>query len=218
MLITCIMRVDLSVEMKHLKLGHKRRNIRFSRIVNRIVSNPSSSIPQALYDWAEVKGAYRFFSNDKVDVQVISTAIEEATKERCKNHQTVLSIQDTTNVCFSSSAEGLGYLDHGEGNGFMVHNTMAIDTQGCPVGLINQKIWVRARAEMGKRKTRAGRSIEDKESYKWIEGIENAEKVLKDKHIIHIADREADIYELFTRPRAANSDLLIRATHERKTI
>jgi len=212
------MQVDLSLEMKHLNLGHKRRNTRFNHIVNRITSNPCSSIPGALHDWAEVKGAYRFFSNNKIDASAISVSINEATKDRCANQQTVLSIQDTTNVCFSSRAEGLGYLDHGEGNGFMVHNTMAVDTNGCALGLIHQKIWVRDRAEMGKKKTRASRNIEDKESYKWIEGVKKAEDVLINKHIIHIADREADVYELFAAHRTANSDLLIRSTHERKTI
>lgn len=38
------------------------------------------------------------------------------------------------------------------------------------------------------------------------------------KNIVTVADREADIYELFAMPRARNSELLIRATHDRKTL
>ena len=34
--------------------------------------------------------------------------------------------------------------------------------------------------------------------------------------MITIADREADIYELFAYPRREGSDLLIRATHNRR--
>ena len=33
---------------------------------------------------------------------------------------------------------------------------------------------------------------------------------------VHVGDREADIFELFAQPRGAQSDLLIRAEHNRK--
>lgn len=50
-------------------------------------------------------------------------------------------------------------------------------------------------------------------------GVEHCQELLKDcKKIITIADREADIYELFAMPKAATSALLIRATHDRKTL
>ena len=214
-----MMEVDLALELKHLDLGHERRNTRFSSIVSQLVNNPDSSIPQAGGNWADIKGTYRFFSNKCVSATAINLSITKATGERCQSHDIVLSVQDTTNVHFSSSAEGLGYLDHGRGNGYMVHSTMGIDNQGCPIGLLHQKIWARDKKTLGKTQIRADLDIEQKESYKWLEGIEASEQLLKDtKCIIHIADREADIYELFIMPRAVNSEILIRATHERKTL
>jgi Transposase DNA-binding/Transposase Tn5 dimerisation domain len=213
------MQVDLSLELKYLDLSHKRRNARFSQTVSQLVNNPDSSIPQAACNWADIKGIYRFFSNKQVSASAINQCITKATGERCQSYDIVLSVQDTTNVHFSSCAEGLGYLDHGRGNGFMVHSAMAIDNQGCPLGLLHQKIWARDKKTIGKTQIRADLDIVQKESYKWLEGIEASEALLKDnKCIIHIADREADIYELFTMPRAANSEILIRATHERKTL
>ena len=219
MCITCMMEVDLALELKYLDLNHEQRNARFSHTVNQLVNNPNSSIPQASSNWADTKGTYRFFSNKRVSIAAINTSITKATGERCEPYDVVLSVQDTTNVHFSSSAEGLGYLDHGRGNGFMVHSAMAIDDQGCPIGLLHQKVWARDKMTIGKTRIRTELDIEQKESYKWLEGIKASEGLLKNnKCIIHIADREADIYELFTMPKAANSEILIRATHERKTL
>ena len=213
------MQVDLALESKYLDLGDARRNMRFGQTVSQLVSNPSSSIPQAACNWADIKGIYRFFSNKYVSREAINKSITKATAERCQPYDIVLSVQDTTNVNFSSSAEGLGYLDHGKGNGFMVHSAMAIDNEGCPIGLLHQNIWARDKKTIGKTYVRADIDIEQKESYKWIEGIKATEVLLENsKCIIHIADREADIYELFTMPKTANSEILIRATHQRKTL
>lgn len=214
-----MMDVDLSLEIKHLHLNDARLNARFKHTVNRLVDNPDSSIPEAFCKWGDIKGAYRFFSNKNVSIEAINRSITLATGERCQPYDIVLSVQDTTNVHFSSLAEGLGYMDHGKGNGFMVHSAMAIDNKGCPIGLLHQKIWARDKRELGKAQQRAGRDIEEKESYKWLEGNEASQGLLKNnKCIIHIADREADIYELFVTSRTANSELLIRAMHSRKTL
>lgn len=79
--------------------------------------------------------------------------IAHATRGRCLDKETVLCMQDTTNVAFDSSAEGLGYLDHGKGTGIMSHNILAVDVQGNPLGILDQNIWARDRAQKGKPKT-----------------------------------------------------------------
>ncbi|MBC7913367.1 MAG: IS4 family transposase [Pyrinomonadaceae bacterium] len=219
-LITCVMQVNLKHEIENLNLGDKRRDTRIVKIINQLVSKPGSSIVENGESWSDVKMTYRFYNKDTVKESAIADCIFKATLERCKGSEVVLSIQDTTSINFASSAEGLGYLDHGQGEGLMVHNNLVVDQRGCPLGLIDQKIWARDKAEMGKAETRGQRSIEQKESYRWIESMQQSEALLKDccKKIVHIADREADIYELISAPRAPQSELLIRATHNRKTL
>jgi hypothetical protein len=71
--------------------------------------------------------------------------------------------------------------------------------------------------EMGKTKMRKESAYEDKESYHWYKGIATVNELLGNEvHKIHIADREADIYELFFCAYENNTDLLIRAKHNRK--
>lgn len=144
-------------------------------------------------------------------------AITGATCQRAQSHDTVLVIQDTSNIGFPhSSAEGLGYLDHGRGKGVLAHSSLAVSSQGVPLGLVDQHIWVRPPEQMGIKATRRQRPIEDKESGRWIQALRSSEAVLSGvRRMVTVADREADIFELFATPRRPGSDLLVRATHNR---
>jgi hypothetical protein len=58
--------------------------------------------------------------------------------------------------------------------------------------------------------------IEEKESYRWLESVEATKNAVSpETHVITVADREADIFELFALSRPDNMDLLIRATQDR---
>lgn len=214
------MKSHIEEELKHLQLGDIRRHQRFAKLLTQLVNNPTASITDRQYEWADVKGAYRFFSNEKIKATAIAEAINKATLQRCLQNDTILCIQDTTNISFESSpAEGLGYLDRGYSTGLMSHNILAVDVKGCALGILDQNIWARDIAQMGKTKRRNQRPINEKESNRWIEGLQYCERLLADcKKIITIADREADIYDLFALPKAINSELLIRATRDRKTL
>lgn len=213
------MRALLKEEMAHLSLGDERRNKRFISIVERKVSQPAASIPEMGSDWREVKRTYEFYDNEKVQEAQLATVVEKATVDRCSGQAVLLHVMDTTNVSFSCHADGLGYLDHGAGQGLMVHTSLVLDAEGCPLGILHQNIWARDKKEMGKKKDRAKKAITEKESYRWIESLQKAEQRLSDVPLLlHIADREADLYELFATPRRPGSELLVRATHDRSTL
>lgn len=59
--------------------------------------------------------------------------------------------------------------------------------------------------------------IEEKESYRWLTALSAAEARVSERiQLVQVADREADIFELFARPRQANSELLIRIKTNRR--
>jgi hypothetical protein len=130
----------------------------------------------------------------------------------------VLAIQDTTELNYQRHARrtrGLGTVGNGADVGLFLHPTLAIDADShhC-LGLVGAQVYVR---HEGATVERRQRPIEEKESYRWLKGVETADAVLKDAaHVTHVQDREGDIYEQFTRPRAAHSDLLIRTSQDRK--
>jgi hypothetical protein len=114
-------------------------------------------------------------------------------------------------------ADGLGYLANKDGRGIITYNSIGISEDGIPLSLLYQHSFTRALEDLGKAKYRKNTAYENKESYHWYKGItEVNEQLGSDVQKIHIADREADIYELFFCAYETNTDLLIRAKHNRK--
>lgn len=137
---------------------------------------------------------------------------------RARDCQTVLAIQDTTDFSFAHRPQtsGLGFINQSENHGIKVHSCLAVSGAGEPLGLLHQQAWVRAQRS-GKKGRRQQLPIEQKESYRWLTTLSAAEAEMPASvPLVHIGDREADIFELFAQSRAPQSELLIRAEHNRK--
>jgi hypothetical protein len=81
------------------------------------------------------------------------------------------------------------------------------------------KTWVRAEEEFGKRHQRKTRLIREKESVKWLEGIEHLAALkarCAETRFVGVGDRESDLYELFVAELPAGVDWLIRAAWNRR--
>jgi hypothetical protein len=136
---------------------------------------------------------------------------------KAANEITLLIAHDISNISYNDlQADGLGYLDNKEGQGILCYSSLAATTEGLPLSLLYQHTWTRPFEDLGKSSKRRQRAFEDKESYRWYEGMSQVNELLGDEiHKIHIADREADVYELFFHAFESNTDLLIRARHNR---
>jgi hypothetical protein len=98
----------------------------------------------------------------------------------------------------------------------LCYSSIAATTEGLPLSLLYQHTWTRPLEELGKSNKRKQLAFEDKETYRWYEGMSEVNELLgRGVHKIHIADREADVYELFFHAYESNTDLLIRARHNR---
>jgi Transposase DDE domain len=159
----------------------------------------------------------RWLRNEAVTVEELSAHCGEEIADRVAGRH-VLAIQDTTELNYQRHARrtrGLGTVGNGTDVGLFLHPILAIDAEnGHCLGLVGAQVYVRREgATVDRRK----RTIEEKESFRWVKGVETAEEVLKDAaHVTHVQDREGDIYEQFARTRAAHSDLLIRTSQDRK--
>ena len=189
------------------------------RMVERMSDRPSGSIPETFETHAEAKAAYRALSSEAVDAQALRDAVHQACVGRLGEERLVLAVQDTTSFDFTShpATEGLGPLAHAKCSGFWVHSTLCVSANGVPLGLIDQKVWARDGATVGKRHRRKSLPIEEKESYRWIESLRAVhEAAPSETTVVTVADREADIFEVFAEARPGNGELLIRACRNRR--
>jgi len=206
-------------ELKYLNLGDLRRETRFKKIVSTLAEKPEASIPQACGNWADTKATYDFFSSRRVKTKALMEAHQKATLERIEPHSTILAIQDTTELNYTThpATKGLGYLETQKSLGLKVHSVFCSTPTGVPLGLIYQDVWIRDPEEFGKKHQRKNKNTEDKESKKWLDALKVTEEVIpKHTTVVTVADREADIYDLFTSFSREESYFLIRATQDRK--
>jgi Transposase DNA-binding/Transposase Tn5 dimerisation domain len=201
-----------------LELGDKRRNERFVSIINNISKQPGSSIPKYNESWYDTKATYEFFKNEDVCISALQKAIELYGGSKVEGLKKVLVAHDFCQISYNNlQSEGLGYLANKDGRGIITYNSIAISEDGIPLSLLHQDSFTRPLEELGKSKQRKETAFEDKESYHWYKGITGVNEQLgRELQKIHIADREADIFDLFFCAYETNTDLLIRAKHNRK--
>ena len=176
-------------------------------------------MPEASGNWAATKGVYRLWSNSQVEESAIREAHYRATRDRVVGQRRILAIQDTTDLNYTGKevAKGLGYTGNDYTHGLLMHSVLAVSEVGLPLGLLNQQMWSRDKAHKNSLKERRKKETVDKESQRWLEGVRvTEERVPEGVEIVHIADREGDIYDLFAQPRRAGSHLLIRMNHQRR--
>jgi Transposase DNA-binding/Transposase Tn5 dimerisation domain len=212
-------------ELGSVALGDKRRTARLIKLCGRLAELPESSINQACGDGAETKAAYRFFGNDNVDVQAILAAHRAKTAERAGQYRTVLAIQDTSDLIYTSHRQttGLGKLSLKKGkrvekihsHGLVMHSCLAVTTEGLPLGLLEQQIFARAAGPEDPPQHRNVLPIDKKESYRWLASLKNAQSVPGETQLVTVCDREADSYELFQLSAALATPVVVRANYDR---
>lgn len=205
-----------------------------ARLVQRLIAlgrdryaHPQANIPQTCGSRSSTKAAYRFFDHERATLQNLLAPHIEATTKRVGKEKVVLAIQDTTSLNYGThpATENLGPITNIPTGvvGLMLHGTLAVNTEGTPLGLLAAQCWARNPAEFGKKAKRHKLPIEEKESNKWLISFKAATATAAacpDTTVVSVGDREADIYELFAladqTPKAPL--LLVRAQHDRKLL
>jgi len=210
-------------EFKTMGINCGRTIKRFIRTMITLSKKINESIAAASDSKAEAKAIYRLINNEKITEEVVLNAHRKATIQQIEEsgEQIILSIQDTTTLNYTSHKKTEGLGDFGatpDSRGLIVHSALAVTTQGIAIGLLDQKIWTRDPAERGKRKEKRQKPIEEKESYKWLESMDRSQLgIPKGLRLVHVGDREADIYEFFDHAIANSQDFLVRVVQNRMT-
>jgi hypothetical protein len=159
----------------------------------------------------------RFLRHPAVKPEAIFASAGERTSKLAKG-RAVLAIQDNSHVELGGSKrrkQGFGPVGKGGAQrGLSLHAVLAVDAvTGEVLGLAGAEVWNRTGGQ--KVSPRASRSLDGKESMRWMRGAETAARVLsKASSITVVADRESDIYTDYAM-RPEGVDLLCRMRHNR---
>ena len=96
-----------------------------------------------------------------------------------------------------------------------MHTSLAVTLSGLSLGIVDQQIWVRSVEEHGKAKHRSKKPIEEKESFKWLKALREYAPFYTTKNVTTVCDRESDIYDFFSDATYLNTQVVVRAKHNR---
>jgi hypothetical protein len=188
-------------------------------LLQRAVERVTMNLRAAANGRAEWVGFSRWLNNPGVTVDEIAKHSAEALSERAAGLH-VLAIQDTTELNYARHAgrvRGLGPSGNGVDPGLFVHPVLAIEADSrALLGLAGMQIWTRQKPASPNYRRQP---IEEKESYRWIQGAEDAKSALRAAAMITvIGDRESDIYEEFDRIPDARTHLVTRVCRDRALV
>ncbi|MGH7429505.1 MAG: IS4 family transposase, partial [Candidatus Methylomirabilaceae bacterium] len=216
-------------EFGTVELGDKRLRDRLIKIVEDRSKRPDASyLEAACGNRSAAKGYYYFVDNprDRITPEAMMATHRERTIERVMAQELVLVVQDTTDLNFSTRhhTEGLGQLGTNqtgaESLGLKLHSSLALTPDGLPLGVLRSVCSSpEKKGEIGKQSV--GRPIEDKKTFRWLEGYQDCVEVAKkapETRLLAVMDREGDILELFlaAEPTRKRVGVLVRAKHNRR--
>lgn len=179
-------------------------------------------------DRKELVAMSRFFNNDEVSLEELIDANRRQCAKYLERTSHYLIVHDTSDLNYMHHSGKLKISDpdigptghyQKKGVGFMLHPSLVVQANHCfPVGYANIKLWNRSFGQPGrKQRDYKNQAIEEKESYKWLEGMRQSKWVSQEVgQVTHVMDSDADMYELFIEKLMSNEELLVRSCQERK--
>lgn len=216
--------IKIMKEFEGVALGDKRRNQRVARVVAALAVKPDASFPEATGNDAELEGLYRLLNNEHVTAAKLLKPHSAQTIERvrAKSEKVVVVTHDTTGLEFAGKGrKGLGPMLKSE-RGFYAHFSMAVNPGELhePLGLLSFISVIRKEKGVPKKRTaRLAQSDPEKEYLRWIQGIDEADRQLAGlKHVVHVADRESDSYEIISRLARGDCGFVLRLKYDRNIV
>lgn len=225
----------LDTELADCQFKDQRLGKRFRSLIEQLSSSPGDAIPLVCQDWANTKAAYRFLDNDRVSEAEILAGHFQATRDRVATTDgPILILHDTTEFTYKrDDIDAIGRTKVGVAGvdrdgrprlytacGILMHSSLAVTTDGLPLGLTAIKFWSREKFKgtnaLKKRINPTRVPIEEKESIRWLDNLRRSTALLeRPACCVHIGDRESDIYELFCTAKDVGTNFLLRTCVDR---
>jgi hypothetical protein len=186
----------------HAELGDLRRRRALVAVFVQLLRSSSSCVSEVFARGKWRERAYRFFENPSICVEALIEAMGRAVGaliQRSAGYSYVVVDGSSVSVRDPYGRKELGPIGaHSRrGRGIKAMVSLALDARGLPIGLLDQRYWVRAppeqrRTKNEKRKARAKELVVDTEQRHWLLSVlESCERGLAQK-LWFVMDRECD--------------------------
>ena len=199
------------------QLGDQRRTKRLIQVAQQVANHPSTSFPQQMQTWGDLKAAYRLF--DAADVTFEAIAGQHWRQTRAVGPGRYLVLGDTTEIDFGYHRDipGLSCIGNGSGSGFLLHNALLVEARReMLVGVAGQTVHYRHKAP--KKENKAQRFKRERESRVWGDVIDQIGPPPAGAQWVHVCDRGADDFEVFCHLRQNRGDWVVRASSTHRLI
>jgi Transposase DNA-binding/Transposase DDE domain/Transposase Tn5 dimerisation domain len=199
-------------QFSKIDVGDARLQKRAFNIAKGCAEHPEESLAGRFDEWADLKAAYRFFSNSKITHQALQQPhYKHVLNKACFSEETVLFIQDGSELLFNSHpwTHGLGPTADSNGNGLMFHSCLVAKYHESKeteiLGLGYQEVWVRSEKKLAN---------DSKESEVWLRTLEKIGRPYE--NWVSVGDRANDIYNFLHNAHKLGWKYVVRARHDRK--
>src|SRR5580700_2878168 len=188
----------LDRELADCEFKDERLGKRFRALLEQLASSPGDSNPLVCQDWANTKAAYRFLDNDRVSEAEILGGHFQVTRDRADAISgPILVLHDTTEFTYKrDDIDAIGKTKVGVSGvdrdgrprlytacGILMHSSLAVTTEGLPLGLTAIKFWSRDKFKgtnaLKKRINPTRVPIEEKESIRWLDNLRQSTALLE---------------------------------------
>ena len=194
-------------------------------IATAFAHQPTTAIPQACGPGSATQGACRFFENDDLEAEAIREAHHQATFGRVRQHAIVLALQDTSTLNYTPLIPRPKAWDPSSRTAKKpsacsctprwrsrpAANPWACSTRRWTPVILKPSAPPNSAAPAPSRKRKVN---------KWLESLEACQQLAPlcpETLLVNVADREADLYELFAQALAPTADppvhRLVRSRH-----
>lgn len=208
------------------QLGDVRRTRRLIEMAATAASRPAGKVAVVFDRMSEREGAYDFLESPHVEASAVAEGMFAATAQRVRGQRSVYVALDISCLTLTDEQEAKGFgpigSPHRPTRGLMVMNALAVDFDGVPLGLIDQRFWARGKPSMGTVQERTERNLErpfeDKQGAHFVRAAEDTIQRLRTVHAVpwFVIDREGDNREILNALFALPCVFTIRGTKNRR--
>jgi hypothetical protein len=204
--------------MEGLDLGDRRLNERVRHNLGRMQRHPDASFPE-VFDEAELEAHYRLSNNERVHPGAILAPHHDKSWERAvAEPEFRLVLHDTTDITFDGTVARDGLAYDGKKSHLYAHVSLCVGLDDAPVihGVVGVLFYAVALSRWQPLGLAADVPPLSVGSERWSQAVRSAhETAPPGSPLVHVMDREADDYSLFSMIVEAGDQFVIRACQDR---